>query len=75
MTTNTIYPNKAKMLAQVFIIIYKLAFMTYIIMKSMVRVKYIGLVNLILGDDLGSKPIVQEFIQPDYNEEEQVMVE
>ena len=57
------------------VIMYKLAFITYIIMKSMVKVKYIGLVNLILGEDLGSKPIVQEFIQPDYNDEVQVMVE
>jgi len=57
------------------VIMYKLAFMTFIIMKNMVRVKYIGLVNLILGEDLGSKPIVKEFIQPDYNDEVQVMVE
>lgn len=57
------------------IIMYRLAFATYIIMKSMVRVKYIGLVNLILGEKLGSKPIVKEFIQPDYNDEVQVMVE
>ena len=57
------------------VIMYKLAFITFIIMKSIVRVKYIGLVNLILGEDLCSKPIVQEFIQPDYNDEVQVMVE
>ena len=31
--------------------------------------------NLILGEKLGSKPIVKEFIQPDYNDEVQVMVE
>ena len=57
------------------VIMYKLAFVTFIIMKSMVKVKYIGLVNLILGDKLGSKAIVKEFIQPDYNDEVQVMVE
>tara|TARA_B100001564_G_scaffold206715_1_gene173951 strand:- start:970 stop:2106 length:1137 start_codon:yes stop_codon:yes gene_type:complete len=57
------------------VIMYKLAFVTFIIMKSMVKVKYIGLVNLILGEKLGSKPIVKEFIQPDYNDEVQVMVE
>ena len=57
------------------VIMYKLAFVTFIIMKSMVKVKYIGLVNLILGEKLGSRPIVKEFIQPDYNDEVQVMVE
>ena len=41
----------------------------------MVKVKYIGLVNLIHGEKLGSRPIVKEFIQPDYNDEVQVMVE
>ena len=41
----------------------------------MVKVKFIGLVNLILGNELGSKPIVKEFIQPDYNDEIQIMVE
>ena len=44
-------------------------------MKSLVKLKYIGLVNLILGETLGSKPIVKEFIQPDYSDEVQVMVE
>ena len=44
-------------------------------MKNLVKLKYIGLVNLILGEALGSKPIVKEFIQPDYSDEVQVMVE
>ena len=57
------------------VIMYKLAFFTYLIMKSMVKIKYIGLVNLILGDELGAKPVVKEFVQPDYNDEVQVMVE
>ena len=57
------------------VIMYKLAFFTYLIMKSMVKIKYIGLVNLILGDELGAKPVVKEFVQPDYNDEIQVMVE
>ena len=57
------------------VVMYKLAFFTYLIMKSMVKIKYIGLVNLILGDELGAKPVVREFVQPDYNDEIQVMVE
>ena len=57
------------------VVVYRLAFITFLIMKSMVTVKFIGLVNLILGDTLGSKPIVKEFIQPDYNDEVQIMVE
>ena len=44
-------------------------------MKNLVKLKYIGLVNLILGDTLGSKPIVKEFIQPDYTDVVQIMVE
>ena len=54
---------------------YRLSFITYLIMKSLVKIKYIGLVNLVLGEHLGSKPIVKEFIQPDYNDEVQIMVE
>jgi len=57
------------------IIMYRLSPLTYLIMKSLVKLKYIGLVNLILGETLGSKPIVKEFIQPDYSDEVQVMVE
>lgn len=50
------------------IIMYRLSPITYFIMKQLVRLKYIGLVNLILGDSLGSKPIVKEFIQPKMND-------
>ena len=57
------------------IIMYRLSPLTYLIMKNLVKLKYIGLVNLILGEALGSKPIVKEFIQPDYSDEVQVMVE
>ena len=44
------------------IIMYRLSPLTYFIMKNLVKLKYIGLVNLILGDTLGSKPIVKEFL-------------
>ena len=57
------------------IIAYKLSPLTYLIMKSLVKIKYIGLVNLILGKNLGSQPIVKEFIQPDYNDQVDIMVE
>jgi len=57
------------------IIMYRLSPFTYLIMKSLVKLKYIGLVNLVLGETLGSQPIVKEFIQPDYSDEVQVMVE
>ena len=57
------------------IIMYRLSFLTFFIMKSLVKIKYIGLVNLILGKSLGQRPIVKEFIQPDYNDEVQIMVE
>ena len=57
------------------VIVYKLSPITYFIMKYLVKLKYIGLVNLILGDTLGSKPIIKEFIQPGYSDEIEVMVE
>ena len=57
------------------IIMYRLSPLTYFIMKNLVKLQYIGLVNLILGNALGSKPIVKEFIQPDYNDVVQTMVE
>ena len=57
------------------IIMYRLSPITFFIMKNLVKLKYIGLVNLILGDTLGSKPIVKEFIQPNYNDVVQTMVE
>ena len=44
-------------------------------MKSLVRLKYIGLVNLVLGNSLGSKPIIKEFIQPNYSDEIDAIVE
>jgi lipid-A-disaccharide synthase len=57
------------------IIMYRLSPLTYLIMRNLVKLKYIGLVNLVLGETLGSQPIVKEFIQPDYSDEVQVMVE
>lgn len=57
------------------IIMYRLSTITYLIMKNLVKLKYIGLVNLVLGKTLGSQPIVKEFIQPDYHDEVQIMVE
>ena len=44
-------------------------------MKKLITVKYIGLVNLILGSSIGDKPIVKEFIQPSYNDQVDIMVE
>ena len=44
-------------------------------MKNLIKLKYIGLVNLVLGNTLGSRPIVKEFIQPGYSDEIEVMVE
>ena len=44
-------------------------------MKHLVKIKYIGLVNLILGKYLGEKPLVKEFIQPDYTDIIQIMLE
>ena len=57
------------------VIMYKLSLITYFVMKSLVKLKYIGLVNLVLGDTIGSKPIVKEFIQPSYSDQIDVMVE
>ena len=57
------------------IIMYRLSPFTYYIMKSLIKLKYIGLVNLILGNTLGSKPIIKEFIQPGYSDEIDAMVE
>ena len=39
------------------------------------KLKYIGLVNLVLGDEIGQKPIVQEYIQPSYSDQIDIMVE
>tara|TARA_Y100000389_G_C17467704_1_gene527164 strand:- start:2772 stop:3905 length:1134 start_codon:yes stop_codon:yes gene_type:complete len=57
------------------IVMYKLSFISYYIMKSLIKIKYIGLVNLILGDQIGSKPIIKEFIQPSYSDLVDIMVE
>ena len=57
------------------IIMYKLSYFSYLIMKSLINVKYIGLVNLILGDSIGSAPVVKEFIQPSYSDQVDIMVE
>ena len=57
------------------IVVYRLSTITYFIMKHLVKIKYIGLVNLILGKYLGEKPLVKEFIQPDYTDIIQIMLE
>jgi len=57
------------------VIMYKLSYLSYLIMKRLITVKHIGLVNLILGSAIGEKPIVKEFIQPTYNDQVDIMVE
>jgi len=57
------------------IIVYKLSYISFLIMKCLVKVKYIGLVNLILGDEMGSLPIINEYIQPSYSDQVDIMVE
>ena len=57
------------------IIMYKLSYISYLIMKSLIKIKYIGLVNLVLGNSIGSEPIVKEFIQPSYSDQVDIMVE
>ena len=44
-------------------------------MRSLVQLKHIGLVNLVLGDEIGQEPIVQEYIQPSYSDQIDIMVE
>tara|TARA_B100001027_G_scaffold48526_1_gene32028 strand:- start:418 stop:675 length:258 start_codon:yes stop_codon:yes gene_type:complete len=44
-------------------------------MKSLVKLKYIGLVNLVLGDEIGQEQVVQEYIQPSYSDQIDIMVE
>jgi lipid A disaccharide synthetase len=44
-------------------------------MKTLISIKYIGLVNLVLGTSIGSQPIVKEFIQPSYSDQVDIMVE
>ena len=57
------------------IIVYRLSPITYMLMRKLVKIKYIGLVNLILGENLGTHQVVKEFIQPDYNDQIDIMVE
>ena len=57
------------------VIMYRLSPLTYLLMKNLVKIKYIGLVNLIGGDRLGALPIVKEFIQPNYSDIVDTMVE
>jgi lipid-A-disaccharide synthase len=57
------------------IIMYKLSYLSYLIMKSLINIEYIGLVNLVLGNSIGSQPIVKEFIQPSYSDQIDIMVE
>ena len=44
-------------------------------MKTLVKLKYIGLVNLVLGKEIGSEPVVKEYIQPSYSDQIDIMVE
>ncbi len=46
------------------IIVYYLNYLTYLIARAAVRVKYIGLINIIAG-----KPVVPELIESDFNPE------
>ena len=57
------------------VIVYKLSYLTYLVMRKLVNIEYIGLVNLILGKKLGENPIVKEFIQPTYHDQIEIMVE
>ena len=57
------------------IVTYKLSLITFFIMKSLVKLKYIGLVNIVLGDEIGQEPIVEEYIQPSYSDQIDIMVE
>ena len=57
------------------IVTYKLSLVTFFIMKSLVKLKYIGLVNIVLGDEIGQEPIVEEYIQPSYSDQIDIMVE
>ena len=57
------------------IVMYKLSYITFFIMRSLIKLKHIGLVNLVLGDKIGQEPIVQEYIQPSYSDQIDIMVE
>ena len=57
------------------VVMYKLSYVTFFIMRSLVKLNYIGLVNLMLGDKIGQEPIVKEYIQPSYSDQIDIMVE
>ncbi len=57
------------------VIVYQLSSVTYFIMKRLVKLKYIGLVNLVLGDNLGDEMVVKEYIQPKYHDQIEIMAE
>lgn len=57
------------------VIVYRLSSVTYLIMKRLVKLKYIGLVNLVLGDNLGDEIVVKEYIQPKYHDQVEIMAE
>lgn len=57
------------------VIVYRLSSITYFMMKRLVKLKYIGLVNLILGENLGDEMIVKEYIQPKYHDQVEIMAE
>ena len=57
------------------VVMYKLSFVTFFIMRSLVKLKYIGLVNIVLGDEIGQEPVVEEYVQPSYSDQIDIMVE
>tara|TARA_B100000035_G_scaffold315242_1_gene334658 strand:+ start:224 stop:1354 length:1131 start_codon:yes stop_codon:yes gene_type:complete len=57
------------------VIMYRLSYISFLIMRALVKVRYIGLVNLILGDEIGSEPVVKEYVQPSYSDQVDIMVE
>ena len=57
------------------IIVYRLSPITYFLMRNLIKIEYIGLVNLILGKSIGTHQVVKEFVQPDYNDQIDIMVE
>ena len=57
------------------VIMYKLSYLSYLIMKSLINIEYIGLVNLVLGSSIGTQPVVKEYIQPSYSDQVEIMVE
>ena len=57
------------------VIMYKLSYLSYLIMKSLINIEYIGLVNLVLGSSIGTQPVVKEYVQPSYSDQVEIMVE